>query len=428
MKLFLVKFVFLFLFFLTTNSVYSQIKLDNIFTIEDGISYSIVLPVNYNKNKKYLLAVGLHGLFSDGSRMVNPFSYYSRYMNIILVCPDGNFTDNGRNGVKWGYDKSEKYILNLVDLIKSKYKVYDDVLLFGFSQGGNQGLQSALSSPNIFRYFAGLSGGYTSLTDRQISNAGKINILFISGDTGEGEAFTRREMDNRFQVLKRYNPYAIRKIYPGIRHEVIHEQAFYMFDWLMTVSQKDRSTHLIKEDYFKSYFDSTNALASGKYAESIQDAYDSISKNKIFAPTYFNLASSFFSMKDTLSFKKFFFPMLELYSTYSFFDHSPVLNLIENIKLSDVDFLIKEKFLEFVQTKLNEYETRLSNLYKGEIYLLLAELHIINHNTQYARAAFKKSLSFYTQINPKETIYIDAQVKKKIIYVTEYIKELEVTK
>jgi len=428
MKLYLVRFVFLFLFFLTTNSVYSQIKLDNIFTIEDGISYSIVLPVNYNKNKKYLLAVGLHGLFSDGSRMVNPFSYYSRYMNIILVCPDGNFTDNGRNGVKWGYDKSEKYILNLVDLIKSKYKVYDDVLLFGFSQGGNQGLQSALSSPNIFRYFAGLSGGYTSLTDRQISNAGKINILFISGDTGEGEAFTRREMDNRFQVLKRYNPYAIRKIYPGIRHEVIHEQAFYMFDWLMTVSQKDRSTHLIKEDYFKSYFDSTNALASEKYAESIQYAYDSISKNKIFAPTYFNLASSFFSMKDTLSFKKFFFPMLELYSTYSFFDHSPVLNLIENIKLSDVDFLIKEKFLEFVQTKLNEYETRLSNLYKGEIYLLLAELHIINHNTQYARAAFKKSLSFYTQINPKETIYIDAQVKKKIIYVTEYIKELEVTK
>lgn len=427
MKSFLVRFAFIFIFFLTTNSIYSQIKLDNIFTIEDGISYSIVLPVNYNKNKKYLLAVGLHGLFSDGSRMVNPFSYYSRYMNIILVCPDGNFTDNGRNGVKWGYDKSEKYILNLVDLIKSKYKVYDDVLLFGFSQGGNQGLQSALSSPNIFRYFAGLSGGYTSLTEKQISNAGKINILFISGDTGEGEAFTRREMDNRFQVLKRYNPYAIRKIYPGIRHEVIHEQAYFMFDWLMTVSQKDRSTHLIKEDYFKPYSDSTNALASEKYAECIQFAYESISKNKVFAPSYLNLVSAFYSMKDTLSFKKFFFQLLELYSTYPFFDHSPVLNLIENIKLSDVDFLIKEKFLEFVQTKLNEYESRLSNLYKGEIYLLLAELHIINHNTQYAKSAFKKSLSFYTQVNPKETIYIDAQVKKKVIYVTEYIKELEVS-
>ncbi|MBK6607961.1 MAG: hypothetical protein IPG24_21395 [Leptospiraceae bacterium] len=104
--------------------------------------------------------------------------------------------------------------------------------------------------------------------------------------------------------------------------------------------------------------------------------------------------------------------MLELYSTYSFLIIAPVLNLIENIKLSDVDFLIKEKFLEFVQTKLNEYETRLSNLYKGEIYLLLAELHIINHNTQYARAAFKKSLSFLYQINPKETIYIDARLRR----------------
>jgi hypothetical protein len=88
-------------------------------------------------------------------------------------------------------------------------------------------------------------------------------------------------MDNRFQVLKRYNPYAIRKIYPGIRHEVIHEQAFYMFEWLMTVSQKDRSTHLIKEDYFKPYSDSANALTSEKFAESIQYAYDSISKNKM---------------------------------------------------------------------------------------------------------------------------------------------------
>ncbi|HNH01723.1 MAG TPA: alpha/beta hydrolase-fold protein, partial [Leptospiraceae bacterium] len=184
--------IFLFFIFIITNESFAQIKLDNIFTYEDGISYSTVLPVNYNKNKKYILAIGLHGLFSDGSRMVNPFSYYSRYMNIILVCPDGNFTDNGRNGVKWGYDKSDKYILNLVELIKTKYKVYDDVFLFGFSQGGNQGLQTALTNPDIFRYFAGLSGGYTSLTDKQISTAGKINILFISGDTGEGEAFTKR--------------------------------------------------------------------------------------------------------------------------------------------------------------------------------------------------------------------------------------------
>lgn len=120
--------------------------------------------------------------------------------------------------------------------------------------------------------------------------------------------------------------------------------------------------------------------------------------------------------------------MTELYSTYPFFDHTPVLNLIEDIKLSDVDFLTKEKFLEFFQTKMIEYEPRLSNLYKGEIYLLLAELHIINHNTQYARASFKKSLSFYNQMNPKETIYLDAQIKRKMVYITEYIKELEVSK
>ena len=105
--------IYIFLFLFTTNSIYSQIKLDNIYNVEYGISYSIVLPVDYNKNKKYILAIGLHGLFSDGNRMINPFSYYSRYMNIILVCPDGNFADNGRNGVKWGYEKSEGYYFRI---------------------------------------------------------------------------------------------------------------------------------------------------------------------------------------------------------------------------------------------------------------------------------------------------------------------------
>ena len=418
--------IYIFLFLFTTNSIYSQIKLDNIYNVEDGISYSIVLPVDYNKNKKYILAIGLHGLFSDGNRMINPFSYYSRYMNIILVCPDGNFADNGRNGVKWGYEKSEGYLLNLVNLIKAKYRVYDDIFLFGFSQGGNQGLQTALSNTNIFRYFAALSGGYTTLTDKQIRNSGKVNILFISGDTGDGEAFTKREMDNRFQVLKRFNPFAIRKVYKGLRHEVVHEEAFYMFDWLFNVNRKDRSTHSIKTDYFPSYQESNNLLANAKYTESIQLAKESLSQNKIFAPSYLNITSAYFYKQDTLNFKKTFFTAIEMYSYFPFFDHIPVLNLIEAIKLSDIDFLISNKFLEFIQTKLKDHEPKLSTLYKGEIYLLLAELHIINHNNEYAKGSFKKALSFFEQINPKETIYLDAQIKKKIVYTSEYIKELEV--
>lgn len=417
--------LFIFVFFVAANNVFSQIKLDNIYNYEDGISYSIVLPVNYNKNRRYLLAVGLHGLFSDGSRMINPFSYYSRYMDIILVCPDGNFADNSRNGVKWGYEKSEKYILDLVDLIKSKYKVYDDVFLFGFSQGGNQGLQTVLSNPKIFRYFAALSGGYTSLTEKQINNSRKVNILFLSGDTGDGEAFTKREMDNRFQVIKKYNPYAIRKLYKGVRHEITYEEAFDMFQWLMDVSLKDRTSHIIREDYYKPYSDSLNAMKAGKFLESVRFANESIKKNRLFAPAHLNIAMSLFYMEDIANFKKIFFQMLELYSEYPFFDLMPVLNLIETIKLSEIDFLLKQKFLEFFQLKLNENEAKLSPLLKGEIYLLIAELHIINHNTEYAKASFKKALTFYKQISQKEMIYLNGEIKKKTTYITEYIQELE---
>lgn len=428
MKVITPRYLFIvFVLCITTNSIFPQIKLDNIYNYEDGISYSVVLPINYNKNKKYALAIGLHGLYSDGIKMVNPFSYYSRYMNIILVCPDGNFPDNGRNGVKWGYEKSEKYILDLVELIKSKYKVYDDVFLFGFSQGGNQGIQTALSNPDIFRYFAGLSGGYTRLTDKQIQDSRKINIYFLSGDTGDGEIFTKREMDNRFQTIKRYNPYAIRKIYHGMKHEVMHEEAFDMFNWFLTVSRRNKVNRIIYEDYYKLYSQSSEDLANEKYTECIQHAKKSISMNRHFAPAYLNIVSSYLYMHDINSFKKYFFQMIELYSTYSFFDNSTVLDLIETIKLSDIDFLLQHQFLDFFQSKMHEYESKCSNLYKGELYLLIAELHIINHNSQYAKASFKKSLNFYSQMSSKESIYIDSQIKKKIRYINEYIKELEET-
>lgn len=425
-RLCLKAFLTLFIVFSLNFSLSAQIKLDNSYFVEDGITYSVVFPINYNKNKKYPLAIGLHGLGGDGSRLIIPFSYYSRYMNMILVCPDGNIPD-GKNGVKWGYDKSEKYILSLVDLIKQKYKVYDDIFLFGFSQGGNQGLQMALGYPEMFRYFAGLSGGYTSLTDRHFNNAGKVNILFVSGDTGDGEVYTKREMDSRFAVLKKYNPYAMKKVFAGMKHDFTHEEAYEVFSWYLKVSNRDTKGYsTITGDYFKSYSDSIVQFNAGKYDDSIRFAKESLQKNKSFAPAYMNMLAAYFYKEDLENFKRHFYPTLEMYSKFGFFDHAEPLKLIENLKLSPAEFLSKGKFQDYLNLKLPEFSDRLSELYLGEVHLLIGELCILEQKNVKAKEMFRKAVVYYQKLNSKESYYQDAQVKRKIAYLTEYIKELEI--
>ena len=93
---------------------------------------TVVLPVNYNKEKKYLLAICLHGLFGSGKSMAKDFSPYSRYMNMILACPNGNIPDPSRNATKWGNEDSVEYLQKYLEYIKSKYNVSDDPFLIGF--------------------------------------------------------------------------------------------------------------------------------------------------------------------------------------------------------------------------------------------------------------------------------------------------------
>src|SRR6185295_6159720 len=99
----------------------------------EEFEYSVSLPVNFELKRKYLLGICLHGLGGSGKSMIAPFSYYSRYMNMILACPEGNIADPSRNGKKWGYAESHAYVISFLEHLKKKYNIYPEVFLFGFS-------------------------------------------------------------------------------------------------------------------------------------------------------------------------------------------------------------------------------------------------------------------------------------------------------
>jgi hypothetical protein len=403
------------LFLCLSNSIFAQINFQNVYRYEKEFTYTVILPIDYDKNKKYSLAIGLHGLFGDGSKMLSPFSYYSRYMDIILVCPDGNILDTERRSVKWGYDKSEKFLLDFRKHIQKKYNVYEDVLLFGFSQGANQGLTIATSKPETFKYFAGISGGYTNLSEKQIINSSKISILFQSGDTGEGEVYTKTEMDNRFQVLQKINSQIERKVYPGLRHEVSFEEAFDMFAWFFKVSKRKNS---LKEDYFPSYQKSIRNYFEGKLEESIQNSLDSISKNPDFVPNYFNLSLCYFHSGKINLFKENFFSTLEYYSYYKFFDTQNLHDFFVLIKETEIDYIKKVKLIDFFQSEMKARENQLSDFIKAEMNLLIAEIFFRYPNKKEAKKHFLKSLLFFDKLK------LTPEISQSKLYISEYLNLL----
>ena len=349
----MIKFYIVF-FCLFSKNILSQIKLDNSYIYEEGISYSITLPIDFDKNQKYYLALGLHGLGGDGGKLALPFSYYTRYMNMILVCPDGNIPDRERNSVKWGYEKSEIYIRKLVKLLKLKFNLEEEIFFFGFSQGANQGLGTSLKFPESFKYFAAFSGGYTSLNEKQLQNSSKVDILFLSGDLGEGEIFTKKEMDSRYLLLKKYQSKIERKIFAGLKHEVIFEEIFYSLDWFRKKVKNNIYQNQIYMDYLPSYNEGLDFHLKGNFKESTLSIYDSINKNKYFSPNYLLLTKNFFMNQDIENFKKTFFYSILSYSEYDFFDQTQLFDFYDIIQEAEADFLLKEKIPEFIILNLRK--------------------------------------------------------------------------
>lgn len=406
---------FILIYFLFFFNLLAEMKFDSLYKFEKNFTYALVLPKNFNPEKKYYLALGLHGLFGDGSKLLNPFAYYTKYSNMILVCPDGNISDPERKSVKWGYERSEDYILELLTHLKTKYNLEKEIFFFGFSQGANQGLNTALSKPKIFSYFVALSGGYTVLNEKQFSNSKKTNLYFLTGDTGDGEIYTKNEVDKRILELSKFTDQLERKIYLGLRHELSFEEAFDSIAWFY---QKIEKKNPIKEDYFPFYVNAKENFLKGRFKEAEVDSEKILKLVPNFSPAKFLIAKSNFYSNDFGAFKKSFFETLISYSQNLYFDEMELIEFIDLVKKTDLDFLKSIKLIPFLVNLTKE--EKIHSKFKAELHLFLGDFYYANKEYKLAKTYFQIAEEEFINLKVKSNL-----VEGKLIYISEFLKELK---
>jgi hypothetical protein len=97
--------------------------------------YFVLLPKDYDPNKRYWLFVAVHGYTGNGMVVQKQRNFPFR-SDCIIVGPSFPQTESEGYYQMLG-GNSDKQLLKIVDELKKKYKLHDRFLLYGFS-GGSQ--------------------------------------------------------------------------------------------------------------------------------------------------------------------------------------------------------------------------------------------------------------------------------------------------
>jgi hypothetical protein len=409
-----IKIIFLLFFFIINISAYSQNKLDSVIQ-EEGFTYAISLPVNFKKENKYLLGICLHGLYGSGKFMAKDFSIYSRYMNMILVCPNGNIPDPSRYATKWGSEDSVEYILTFLDYIKRKYNVYDNHLLIGFSQGANQAFYMALRDPEIWKTVAVLSGGYSEIPVDNHPNIMKIKLLFISGDTGPGEVYTLRRMNEKIALFSQFTKIN-QTIIKGHIHETSPIFAYNIFKWyIKDNSIFKKSFWMNKGDFYGEYSKGEDEFQKGNYSKSISYFKSSLKLNPVYPLTHSRYAHASLLSGKLKFFKRSFYNSMEIHTNDPTISRKNIPQLFEDLRITlKNDDKLRKYFIHYLESNLREYEPMISGIFSAEINLLLAYLHKYSDDPDESKRALENAKTLFLSIEDSSSDYLDFQVQKKI--------------
>ncbi|OUM70615.1 carbohydrate esterase family 1 protein [Piromyces sp. E2] len=153
---------------------------------------NVVLPPNYDKNKKYPVLYLLHGLGANESAMVEQFmgalsipaDLANRNMakEMIIVSPRVNIYKDGVEDVPVGFTTEylsgfdnfiEELVGSVMPFIEQKYNVLtgrENTAIAGFSMGGRTALYIGYTRPDLFGYVGGFSPafGLTPIKDSPV--------------------------------------------------------------------------------------------------------------------------------------------------------------------------------------------------------------------------------------------------------------------
>ncbi len=404
-------------FFFLSFHIFAQELSNTIQQEEGGFQFGLVLPVQYDPSKKYILAICLHGLGGSGKEMAQKLGFYTRYMNIILACPNGNIPDPKRNATRWGYEESMDYILNFIRYMQTKFNYQNKISLFGYSLGGNQGIYTISQYPQMFSHFVGFSGGYASLSKEQIENIDQgIKILLISGDTGNGEIYTKNALDKRYKELKQKNLFVSRIILKGVEHELNFKL---LYDGILWYAKNHfaykENFWIFRGNYYAFYKKALMEFEEGNYNQSLKTLKQSLKINPIFSPSHLLYLRSCLRAGSMTGLNKSLFPTLQFYSNDPFYHNKEIFQFFTEFRKTIYnDDKMKEFYIRLLGEKIQESEDILSPIYSAEVYYLLTHFANDLNRKDEIKNFQDKAKFYYSQVNPQENFYKYAQVEKKL--------------
>ena len=378
-------------------------------------SYTVVEPVGFDSSRKYILVVCLHGLRGNSAEMAGVLSNYTRYMNMILLCIDGNIPDPERNARKWGYSESESYILGTVHKIRSMYNLMPETLLIGYSQGASQALLTAVRNPDLFPYSANVSGGNITPDEKNSENVSKLKVLFLAGDTGDAEKKIKQYLSEKAKLFSKKTDTAF-KSFKNHKHDFSHHMAYASLKWYMEKSRRYGADFWMNKGDYLSYYEKGEALfEEGQYEKSRKYFRKSISINPFFPPAALSYTHAALMLGNMSSFTKSFFPSLELYSSFPFFEEKRVFTLFSQLNATVSQDEHLQKFLiRFLSDKIEQYVEVLHPAFAGEVYFTIFRFAIRNSMLEEAKTSKKKAMKLYSKVDKNSSIYNDADIGNKM--------------
>jgi S-formylglutathione hydrolase FrmB len=182
------RFYFSMIFFLATVTVNAH-QVDTVSIYSNAMHHAckcvVIKPSNYKKQKAFPTVYLLHGYsgaFNNWIMRVPQLKKYSDQYQVIIVCPEGEFSS-------WYFDspidssmKFETYVAREVpDFIDAHYKTVKDRRhrsITGLSMGGHGAFYLAFRNPDVF----GACGSMSGVMDLKTSS-NRFDIIKRIGDT-----------------------------------------------------------------------------------------------------------------------------------------------------------------------------------------------------------------------------------------------------
>lgn len=179
--------------------VYGNVIHESYYSKTTGLErgFNILLPANYNKDKKYPVLYLLHGIFGDEYTLLRDENLFipeivgnlyedRKATEMIIVFPNMYATSDANQKPSFNPEDVKPYdnfindlVNDLIPYIEQKYSVLterENRAIAGFSMGGRESLFIGIKKPDLFGYIGAIAPapGLTPAKDWAMTHSGQM--------------------------------------------------------------------------------------------------------------------------------------------------------------------------------------------------------------------------------------------------------------